>query len=152
MLAPEVAPFPTSHERRFLLVRVGFSGPSGDARSLDCARDDRLFRDCTSEDARAYICGASLEMTDLFWGLHERGRSRLHVRSFAWLSRLSYVADGTRTGVSAPHDLGGLGTANLPASSYFRSECCSLVESLVSHLSAKNAERWGTLFLGGGWI
>jgi hypothetical protein len=33
-----------------------------------------------------------------------------------------------------------------PASSYFRSECRALVEILVSHLSAKNAERWGTRF------
>jgi hypothetical protein len=31
------------------------------------------------------------------------------------------------------------------ASSYFRGEYRGLVEILVSYLSAKNAERWGTL-------
>ena len=37
-----------------------------------------------------------------------------------------------------------------PASSYFRSEYRALVEILVSHLSAQDAERWGSLFLGEG--
>jgi hypothetical protein len=39
-----------------------------------------------------------------------------------------------------------------PASSYFRSECRGLVEILVSHLSAPDAERWGTRLLGEGEI
>jgi len=33
---------------------------------------------------------------------------------------------------------------------YFKSECRALVEILVSHLSATNAERWGTLLSGWG--
>jgi hypothetical protein len=42
-----------------------------------------------------------------------------------------------------------------PASSYFRSRWRALVAILVSHLSAKNADGWGTLLLGEGemeWV
>jgi hypothetical protein len=39
-----------------------------------------------------------------------------------------------------------------PASSYFRSEWRALVESFVSHLSAKDAERWPPFVLGEGEI
>ena len=35
-----------------------WTGVLGDTGSLGCARDDRLFRVCTSEDARAYIGGS----------------------------------------------------------------------------------------------
>ena len=34
---------------------IEWGGIEGDTGSLDCARDDRLFRVCTSEDARAFI-------------------------------------------------------------------------------------------------
>jgi hypothetical protein len=46
-------PFRTGREKMGHPLRGGVR--LGDTGSLDCARDDRLFRVCTSEDARAFI-------------------------------------------------------------------------------------------------
>jgi hypothetical protein len=76
-------------------------------------------------DARSLGCARD----DRFCWIDSRGR----------VPNVIIVGIGTRTGVSALHD------PSIRPHPISRSKCCALVEILVSHLSAKDAERWGTL-------